>query len=62
MLDKFRLGGVGEIASSELFGLTPFVTQWGGVLGVASLLGGPEEVTRFLNAIPRALFESEGNA
>ncbi|AWG70732.1 MULTISPECIES: DEAD/DEAH box helicase family protein [Mycobacteroides] len=62
VLDKFRLGGVGEIASSELFGLTPFVTQWGGVLGVASLLGGPEEVTRFLNAIPRALFESEGNA
>ncbi len=62
VLDKFRLGGVGEVTSSELFGLTPFVTKWGGVLGVTSLLGGPEEVAKFLKAVPRALFESEGNA
>lgn len=62
VLDKFRLGGVGEIASSELFGLTPFVTRWGGVLGVTSLLGGPEQAAAFLKTVPRALFESEGNA
>ncbi|MDX1870687.1 DEAD/DEAH box helicase family protein [Mycolicibacterium sp. 120266] len=62
VLDKFRLGGVGEIASSELFGLNPFVTQWGGVLGVTSLLGGPQQVAEFLKSVPRVLFESEGNA
>jgi len=62
VLDKFRLGGVGEIASSELFGLNPFITQWGGVLGVTSLLGGPQQVAEFLKAVPRVLFESEGNA
>lgn len=62
VLDKFRLGGVGEIASSELFSLTPFVARWGGVLGVTSLLGGPQQVAAFLKAVPRALFDSEGNA
>ncbi|GAA3143388.1 DEAD/DEAH box helicase family protein [Planomonospora alba] len=62
VLDKFRLGGVTEIASSELFTLTPFIGLWGGVLGVTSLLGGPEQVAAFLGAIPRTLFESESNA
>jgi type I restriction enzyme R subunit len=62
VLDKFRLGGIGEIASSELFGLTPFVTRWGGVMGVTSLLGGPQQVAAFLKAVQQALFESEGNA
>ncbi|MEW2129023.1 DEAD/DEAH box helicase family protein [Streptomyces sp. NPDC005435] len=62
VLDKFRLGGVAEISSSELFQLPPFVTRWGGVLGVTSLLGGPEKVASFLGAIPRALFKPESNA
>jgi type I restriction enzyme R subunit len=62
VLDKFRLGGVAEIASSELFRLPPFVARWGGILGVTSLLGGPEQVASFLGAIPRALFEPESNA
>ncbi|MFC7973961.1 DEAD/DEAH box helicase family protein [Streptomyces cinereoruber] len=62
VLDKFRLGGVAEIASSELFRLPPFVARWGGILGVTSLLDGPEKVASFLGAIPRALFEPESNA
>ncbi|GAA2676702.1 DEAD/DEAH box helicase family protein [Streptomyces lunalinharesii] len=61
VLDKFRLGGVAEIASSELFRLPPFAACWGGVLGVTSLLGGPAKVASFLAAIPRALFEPESN-
>jgi type I restriction enzyme R subunit len=61
VLDKFRLGGVGEIASSELFTLTPFIARWGGVLGVTSLLGGPDHAAAFLRAVPRALFETESN-
>ena len=62
VMDKFRLGGVGEVASSEVFSLTPFVARWGGVLGVTSLLGGPEHAAAFLEAVPRALFEPESNA
>jgi type I restriction enzyme R subunit len=46
VLDKFRLGGVGEVGSSELFSLTPFVARWGGVLGVTSLLVGPSRSRR----------------
>ena len=61
VLDKFRLGGVGEIASSELFTLMPFVARWGGVLGVTSLLGGPDHAADFLRAVPRALFETESS-
>ncbi|MDL9980074.1 EcoAI/FtnUII family type I restriction enzme subunit R [Microbacterium sp. ASV49] len=59
LLDKFRLGGVGEIATSEIFGLSPFVTDWGGVLGVTEMFGGPAAVGGFLRAVQVALFELE---
>lgn len=62
VLDKFRLGGIGEISSSEIFNLAPFATRWGGVLGVSSLLGGPDNAGAFLQAVPNALFETESDA
>ena len=62
VLDKFRLGGVGEVSSSELFGLTPFLSVWGGVLGVTSNLGGAEAVAEFLATVQSVLFESEVDA
>lgn len=58
VLDKFRLGGIGEVSSSELFGIVPFTTTWGGVIGVTSLLGGPAKVGEFIQAVQAALFES----
>lgn len=59
VMDKFRIGGVSEIASSELFGLTPFTTTWGGVLGVTSTFGGPANVAAFLQDARAALFDAE---
>ncbi|MDB5243827.1 MAG: hypothetical protein JWP57_4453, partial [Spirosoma sp.] len=59
VLDKFRLGGVNEIATSEIFGLSPFVSDWGGVLGVAALCGGPAATGEFLRAVQVALFDKE---
>ncbi|MBN9201592.1 MAG: hypothetical protein ABS61_05660 [Microbacterium sp. SCN 70-18] len=62
VLDKFRIGGTNEVSTSELFSLSPFATDWGGVLGVAKLLGGPEQVAAFLDSILTALFTSETDA
>lgn len=62
VLDKFRLGGVAEVASSELFSLAPFLSEWGGVLGVTSVLGGAEAVGTFLSTVQSVLFESEVDA
>lgn len=59
VMDKFRLGGVDEVASSEVFSLTPFVSKWGGVRGVSSLLGGPDNVATFLSVVQETLFEME---
>lgn len=59
VLDKFRLGGVAEVSSSELFSLTPFTGEWGGVLGVSRLLGGVEAVSAFLQTVQTTLFDTE---
>lgn len=59
VLDKFRLGGTAEVSSSELFSLLPFSAAWGGVLGVASQLGGPEQVAAFLQDVQICLFDTE---
>ncbi|PWW53086.1 type I restriction enzyme R subunit [Actinokineospora spheciospongiae] len=59
VLDKFRIGGVAEVSSSEIFGLSPFIGTWGGVLGVTSLLGGPENVASFLQSVQNNLFDAE---
>lgn len=61
VLDKFRIGGVAEISSSELFGLSPFTSAWGGVFGVTSRFGGPENVAAFLQDVHDALFDAESN-
>lgn len=59
VMDKFRLGGAAEVSSSELFGVLPFTTTWGGVLGVTSLLGGPTNVREFLRDVQFYLFETD---
>lgn len=59
VLDKFRTGGINEVSTSEMFSLSPFVSDWGGVLGVAHLLGGPEQVADFLSSVQDALFPTE---
>lgn len=58
VLDKFRLGGTAEVSSSELFSLLPFSVRWGGVLGVASELGGPEQVAAFLQDVLISLYDA----
>lgn len=57
VVDKFRIGGVAEVATSELFNLAPFPAVWGGVIGVAKLLGGPEKVAEFLEVVQKTLFD-----
>ncbi len=59
VIDKFRLGGVAEVASSELFTLTPFTGDWGGVLGVSRMFGGVDAVAEFLQTVQTVLFETE---
>ncbi len=58
VLDKFRIGGVAEIASSEVFGVIPFTSTWGGLLGVTSKIGGPDRVSEFLRDVQNDLFET----
>lgn len=62
VMDKFRLGGVAEVASSELFGLVPFTGTWGGVLGVTQMLGGVDVAATFLRTVQAVLFETETDA
>ncbi len=59
LLDKYRLAGVTEIASAEVFSVPPLVGKWGGVTGVAKQLGGAEGVTSLLTAIQVALYSTE---
>jgi len=62
VLDKFRIGGVNEVSSSEIFALSPFMSSWGGVLGATRLLGGVPGTAAFLAAVQAALFDTEMNA
>jgi len=59
VLDKFRLGGIAEVSSSELFSLVPFTGEWGGVLGVTQMLGGVDAAATFLRTVQAVLFETE---
>ncbi|GCE76004.1 hypothetical protein CBZ_10600 [Cellulomonas biazotea] len=62
VLDKFRIDGVNEVSTSEVFGVAPFTTKWGGVLGVAQRIGGPENVRALLADIQSTLFATEMDA
>jgi len=57
VVDKFRIGGVAEVSTSELFNLAPFPATWGGVMGVATLLGSTEKVGEFLESVQKMLFD-----
>jgi type I restriction enzyme R subunit len=59
VLDKYRLGGVAEVSSSELFALVPFTGSWGGVLGVTQMLGGVDAAATFLRTVQTVLFDTE---
>ncbi len=62
LLDKYRLGGVEEIASASVFQVPPFIQEFGGVEGLAQMFGGAEAVGQLLRDIQVHLYPVEDSA
>ena len=56
LIDKYRLGGIEDIASATVFQIPPFVDEFGGVASLAKLFGGAAAVTELLRAIQEHLY------
>jgi len=59
LLDKYRVGGVDEISTSDAFRTTPF-TEMGGMRGLVEVFGSPAAVGEMLLDVQRRLYSSEG--
>lgn len=60
LIDKYRLAGVEEIASAEVFSVAPFVEDFGGVQGLIRIFGGPAAVAALLRNLQAHLYDSDG--
>ena len=56
LIDKYRAAGVEEIATAQVFGLPPFIDEFGGVTGLAQMFGGPDYVRRLMREIQEHLY------
>ena len=59
LLDKYRLAGVEEMASAQVFRLAPF-REMGQAPGVAQRFGGVQPLRKAILEIQRRLYKSEG--
>lgn len=59
LLDKYRVGGVDEISTSEAFRTSPFI-EMGGMRRLVEVFGTPAEVGEMLRDVQRLLYSSEG--
>lgn len=62
LIDKYRLAGVEEIASAEVFSVAPFVEEFGGVQGLIKLFGGAAAVGRLLRDLQAHLYSNNGES
>ncbi len=51
LLDKYRLSGIEEIASAEVFSAPPFSAEFGGIGRLVDLFGGPGELAEMLKTL-----------
>lgn len=51
LLDKYRLSGIEEIASAEVFSAPPFSAEFGGIGRLVELFGGPGELAEMLKTL-----------
>jgi methylmalonyl-CoA mutase cobalamin-binding subunit len=56
LIDKYRAAGVEEIATAQVFGLPPFIDEFGGVAGLAQMFGGADEVRQLMREIQEHLY------
>lgn len=61
LIDKYRIAGVEEIASAEVFSVAPFIEEFGGIRGLIKLFGSPSAVADLLRGLQAHLYESPGN-
>jgi len=62
LLDKYRLAGVEEIASADIFAVAPFADEFGGIHALVGLFGGPAELRGMLLALQNHLYDSSDAA
>lgn len=56
LIDKYRLAGVEEIATAKVFGIAPFVEEFGGIRGLIRIFGGPSAVAGLLRELQAHLY------
>ena len=56
LLDKYRLAGIDEIASAEVFTAPPFSDQFGGILTLTKLFDGPAALADMLRSVQDHLY------
>ncbi|NKV31301.1 DEAD/DEAH box helicase family protein [Rhodococcus hoagii] len=62
LLDKYRIAGIDEVATAEVFAVPPFSTLWGGLHKVVALLGGTSQVGALLSDLSNTLYSTEFDA
>lgn len=62
LIDKYRIAGIEEIATAEVFGVSPFVEEFGGVQGLIRIFGGAGQVATLLRQLQGHLYVSTGGA
>ena len=58
LLDKYRLAGVEEIASAEVFAAPPFASDFGGIRNLIRLFGGAAQLAEILRSLQAHLYDS----
>ncbi|MEU0236494.1 EcoAI/FtnUII family type I restriction enzme subunit R [Nocardiopsis sp. NPDC006198] len=62
LIDKYRLAGIEEIASAEVFSLSPFVEQFSGARGIIKIFGSVSAVKNLLRDLQEHLYKSNGES
>ena len=58
LLDKYRLAGVEEIATAQVFAAPPFADSFGGIRELTRLFGGPDALSAMLRSLQEHLYVS----
>jgi type I restriction enzyme R subunit len=56
LLDKYRVAGVDEIATGEVFTAPPFADEFGGIRNLIQLFGGPAALADTLRSVQKHLY------
>ena len=59
LLDKYRLAGIEEIATAEVFAAPPFANEFGGIRALIALFGGAAGLAGMLRALQSHLYDTK---